>query len=240
VTYPSSASVTPAGENYLAVYTPPGYNPRRPTPYPTLYLSHGGGGNEVDWSTQGDLSNIMNNLIDTGQIQPMVVVMPNAYTYADVTNYAGYDENLVNSVIPYVQAHYDVSSLASERAFAGLSMGGAIANSLLFDYTSEFGYFGVMSPGFQGSPPYGNGHFNVPPASSIGPTEAAALKNTGIFVGGGWQDPIHYVATSEVTTLTAVGAAVHPDFINGGHEWYAWRILLRDFLTRVAFFPPAG
>ena len=27
---------------------PPGYNPHRRTPYPTLYLSHGGGGNEVD------------------------------------------------------------------------------------------------------------------------------------------------------------------------------------------------
>jgi len=33
---------------------------------------------------------------------------------------------------------------------------------------------------------------------------------------------------------------VFPDFINGGHEWYVWRILLRDFLTRVAFFPVVG
>jgi len=240
VTYPSPASVTPVGENYLAVYTPPGYNPHRATPYPTLYLSHGGGGNETDWSTQGGLGAILDNLIGTGQIQPMVVVMPNAYTFANVTAYADYDANLVNSVIPYVQSHYRVSTAVSERAFAGLSMGGAITNSLLFNDTAEFGYFGVLSPGFQGAPPYGNGHYNVPAASSLTANQITGLKGVGIYVGGGWQDPIHFVATSEVSTLSSVGVSVSPDYINGGHEWYVWRILLRDFLTRVAFFPPVA
>ncbi|MER5515719.1 hypothetical protein [Streptomyces sp. NPDC002763] len=28
------------------------------------------------------------------------------------------------------------------------------------------------------------------------------------------------------------------DFVNGGHEWFVWRRLIRDFLTRTAFFPP--
>jgi enterochelin esterase-like enzyme len=37
--------------------------------------------------------------------------------------------------------------------------------------------------------------------------------------------------------LVNAGLPVTPDFINGGHEWYVWRILLKDFLTRVAFFP---
>ncbi|WP_272589232.1 hypothetical protein [Streptomyces sp. M92] len=30
---------------------------------------------------------------------------------------------------------------------------------------------------------------------------------------------------------------VQSDFIDGGHQWSVWRILLRDFLTRVAFLP---
>src|SRR5207244_2762897 len=41
VTYPSPGHVTPAGQNYLVVYTPPNYDPNRAKPYPTLYLSHG-------------------------------------------------------------------------------------------------------------------------------------------------------------------------------------------------------
>ena len=67
VTYPSPLSTDPAGEHYLALYTPPGYNPNRATPYPTLYLSHGGGGNEVDWSTQGVANRIIDNLIASGK-----------------------------------------------------------------------------------------------------------------------------------------------------------------------------
>ena len=63
------------GANFLAIYTPPGYQAHRSKPYPTLYLSPGAGLNEVDWSTQGDASNIVDNLIDKHQIQPIVVVL---------------------------------------------------------------------------------------------------------------------------------------------------------------------
>ena len=44
-------------------------------PYPTLYLSHGGGGNEVDWTTQGVANRIIDNLIAARMVQPMVIVM---------------------------------------------------------------------------------------------------------------------------------------------------------------------
>jgi hypothetical protein len=40
-----------------------------------------------------------------------------------------------------------------------------------------------------------------------------------------------------VSTLGKAGIPVATNFVNGGHEWYVWRILLRDFLTRVAFLP---
>jgi hypothetical protein len=82
-------------------------------------------------------------------------------------------------------------------------------------------------------------------------TQIAALKQVpGIYVGCGWQDPgvaqwgaaaglaDGFTGTAqEVTELTGDRITVTPDFINGGHEWYVWRILLRDFLTRVAFHP---
>jgi enterochelin esterase-like enzyme len=233
VTYPSPTHVSPPGQNYLAIYTPPGYNSARPTPYPTLYISHGGGGNEVDWTTQGDLGNILDNLIDTGQVQPMVVVMTNFNGFTDDCAALAWDQeysqDLINSVIPYVQAHYDVSDQPAERAFSGLSCGGFLTSYLLLNNTSEFGYYGEMSGAFA-------------TALSGGPTtltsaQVSALQKVGIFMGGGWQDPIHYLQLSEVNSLQAAGVGVTPDFINGGHEWYVWRILLKDFLTRVAFWP---
>jgi enterochelin esterase-like enzyme len=232
VTYPSPASTSPAGSSYLAVYTPPGYKPHRATPYPTLYLS--APGSELDWSTQGDLANIMDNLIDTGQIAPMIVVTPAVSSLPTSAGNEVYDNNLINAVLPYVQSHYNVSTDPSQRAYAGIGYSGNIANSLLFDHTGEFGYIGAMSFGVPGQ----NGNFDVPPASAITAQQAAALNKTGIFVGGGRFDPNHYSHAAEIATLAQAGVAVTPDFIVAGHEWYTWRILLKDFLTRVAFYPP--
>jgi len=240
VTYSSPGHVTPAGENYLVIYTPPGYDPNRSKPYPTLYLNHGGGENEMGWSTQGDLANIMDNLIDDGEIQPMIVVNPNAMGYPASSNNEAFRNDLINNAIPYVEAHYNVSTSAADRAFSGLSMGGLLTNQFMLYNPDAFGYYGMMSAGF-------------PPANStLTDAQAAALKDKSIFVGCGWQDVIfadgfgignvkfHTGPQREVGTLVAAGVPVTPDFINGGHEWYVWRILLKDFVTRVAFWPPVA
>ena len=229
VTYASARSVTPAGKNYLAVYTPPGYDPRRGAAYPTVYLNSGGS-NEIDWSTQGDVGSILDNLIDTGEIQPMVVVMPNTQGFPSDAQ-ASFDANLLDTVIPYVQAHYDVSHSASERAVGGLGYGASISNSLLAQDTQQFGYYGIMSPGL-------NADYRFP--TTLTTAQVAAMKKVSIMVGGGLQDPSHYYHASQVAELVDAGVAVTPDFVMGGHNWYAWRQGVRDFLTRVAFFPPVA
>jgi len=228
VTYPQDLSASPElpGYNKLAIYTPPGYDPQRSAAYPTLYLSGGNSSNEIDWSTRADAANILDNLIDTHKIRPIVVVMT-TFDFTDClgADQAEYDQNLVSVVIPYIQANYDVSIEPRQRAFAGLSCGGGMAASLLVNYTSKFGYFGVMSP-------------HPPTAPSA--TQASAIKHVGVLVGGGNQDPIHDEAVLEAQGLRQAGDKITTDFINGGHDWYVWRILLHDFLTRVAFKPANG
>ena len=237
VAYPSPTHVSPAGENHLAVYTPPGYDPGRAEPYPTLYLSHGGGGNEMDWSTQGAVPNIMDSLVNTGHIQPMVVVMINFEGF-DLSCPAkgwvdGVGEDIVNNVVPYVEAHYDVTKEPAGRAFAGLSCGGALGEAFLINQPAEFGYYGIFSPGG------GN------PFTDLTDKQAAALRGLAIFIGGGYQEPTvtqgkpgpRANAVNDVALLTASGITVTPEFINGTHEWYVWRILLHDYLLHVAFAP---
>jgi len=213
------------GVNFLAIYTPHGYDAHRPTPYPTLYLSPGAGLNEVDWSTQGDAANILDNLIDKHQIEPMVVVMtytgcPNMDTTSCASN--AYDEGLLQAVIPYVQARYDVSRESSQRAFAGFSAGGYLTGTLLVDDTSKFGYFGLFS-----SCPVA---VTVPDAAQV-----AAMRRVRVMVGGGLQDPeCHPFAVQDVAMLHNAGVSAVTEFFYGGHDWDVWRRLLRDFLTRVA------
>ena len=59
----------------MRVYTPPGYSPNRK--YPVLYLLHGIGGNDREWTAACHADHILDNLLAEGKIEPMVVVFPN-------------------------------------------------------------------------------------------------------------------------------------------------------------------
>jgi len=59
----------------MVVYTPPGYS--KDKKYPVLYLMHGAGQNERDWTQSGRAHVIMDNLIADKKIEPMIVVFPN-------------------------------------------------------------------------------------------------------------------------------------------------------------------
>jgi enterochelin esterase-like enzyme len=231
-TYSSPGHVTPADKNYLVVYTPPNYDSARAKPYPTLYLSHGGGENEMGWSTQGVAGNILDNLINTGQIQPVVVVMPNGGGYPGSTFNEAYDRDLIDNMLPYVEGRYHVSKSPMDRAFSGLSMGGMLTNSFIIKHPEVFQYYGMMSAGLP------------PQYATLTEEQAAALKGKSIWVGGGWQDSIHAQGFTshtgparEVSTFAKAGIPAATNFVHGGHEWYVWRILLRDFLSGVAFLP---
>jgi enterochelin esterase-like enzyme len=231
VSYPDPQSTNPVGSHPLAVYLPPGYNQRN-APYPTLYLSHGGGGNEVDWTTQGAANSILDNLITAKEIQPMVVVMTNfnnlGCTFFDASCYA---LDVKNYVIPYVNAHFNVSQNPDERAFAGLSLGGLMANYLLFNDTTLFGYYGSWSIGSLGAPP----------ASSPLWQNPALHTRLGIQLGGGIFDSLTVPGiNSYETTLETNGIPFTTDMVTGGHEWYTWRQTLYNFLTTVAFKHPPG
>src|SRR5678815_2759658 len=62
----------------MQVYMPPGYETSQ-TRYPVLYLLHGYGGDENEWSAGGRAIQIMDNLIASGRARPMIVVMPNGH-----------------------------------------------------------------------------------------------------------------------------------------------------------------
>ena len=62
---------------HCLVYVPPGYDTNTKGRYPVLYLLHGWGENELGWTFQGHVEQIMDNLIAEGKAKPMLVVMDN-------------------------------------------------------------------------------------------------------------------------------------------------------------------
>jgi enterochelin esterase-like enzyme len=233
VSYPDPQSTSPVGSHPLAVYLPPGYNPRRRVPYPTLYLSHGGGGNEVDWTTQGAANSILDNLIAARKIQPMVVIMTDFNNLGTCTTFDAtcYALDVKDYVIPFVNAHFNVSHNPDMRAFAGLSLGGMMANYLLFNDTTLFGYYGSWSIASLGAPAATSSLWQNP----------ALRTRLGIQLGGGLFDELTVPGiNSYEATFVTNGIPFTTDLVTGGHEWYTWRQLLYNFVTTVAFRHPAG
>ena len=223
LTYADPESTNPVGQHYVAVYTPPGYDPHRTLPYPTLYISHGAGGVEADWFTQGVANRIIDNLLAQGKMQPAVVVSTNFNGLPNGN--AGYQADVLNRVIPFIEANFNVSHRAADRAFAGLSAGGSRANQLIFNATTSFGYFATWSIGTGGAPPAGDARYANPDLKKL----------LGLVVGGGRFDSITVSKATLEGYLTTNGVPFTDDTIDGGHEWYTWRQLLHDYAGTVAF-----
>lgn len=187
----------------------------------------------MDWTTQGAANSILDNLIAARKIQPMVVIMTDfnnlgTCTIFDATCYA---LDVKDYVIPVVNAHFNVSQNPDKRAFAGLSLGGMMANYLLFNDTKLFGYYGSWSIASLGAPAATSSLWQNP----------ALRTRLGIQLGGGLFDELTVPGiNSYEATFVTNGIPFTTDLVTGGHEWYIWRPLLYNFLTTVAFRHPAG
>ncbi len=200
-----------------SVYLPPNYE-KNQRKFPTLYLSHGGWGNHIDWSTQGLANNIIDNLIAEHKIRPMVVVMTN---FNDV--YWDYRTDLIDSVIPDVESKFRVNHNPNQRGFAGLSMGGYLAADILANAPWEFGFVGIWS---------GWNLQNV----DLQPNLADIRKVRGIDVSVGERDFLYNDSVYLMGQLDEYGIP-YSGLVTPGdcHTWYFWRDTLYQFLTESLF-----
>lgn len=114
------------------VYLPFGYNANADTQYPVLYLLHGFTDTYEAWVRKGQVDIIADELLATGEIVPMIIIMPNAggpdtrHTwngYFDMDGWA-YETFFYTELIPTVEARYHIYGDRQHRAVSGLSMGG--------------------------------------------------------------------------------------------------------------------
>jgi enterochelin esterase-like enzyme len=145
------------------VYLPPGYMSDKK--YPVLYLLHGVGGNEYEWTGYVKAHAIVDNLIASGHAVPMIVVLPNGRAMADdrppanpftpenIKAFAGFERDLLDSLIPAVQAKYSTLTDREHRALAGLSMGGGQTLNFGLGHLDTFAWLGAFSSAPNTKPP---------------------------------------------------------------------------------------
>ena len=218
----------------LTVYTPYGYEANSKTKYPVLYLLHGAGGDEEAWSSMGRTAQILDNLIEKGLAEPMIVVMPNgngnqqaAQTYGlpnaemdwrDPSTRNNYVKSLCEEIVPFIEKNYRVVAKKSHRAIAGLSMGGGHTISASGMYPQLFDYICPLSMGAQRTPELD--------------AQLQGIKKAGYklyWLACGNTDFLFENANELDGALTANGLE-HTYFVSeGGHVWANWRLYLNTF-----------
>ena len=219
----------------LTVYTPYGYENNPKKKYPVLYLLHGAGGDEEAWSSMGRAAQILDNLIEKGLAEPMIVVMPNGnpgQAAARTLNIPekqidwrspdfrdAYVKSLCTEIVPFIEKNFRAVAKPSSRAIAGLSMGGGHTISASILYPEMFDYICPLSA-----------------AGSATPEQIATLKKAGVklyFLACGNTDFLFQGAEEMHAKLTEQGLD-HEYFVSdGGHVWANWRLYLNTFAQKL-------
>jgi hypothetical protein len=201
----------------LGVYLPPGYDPNRAEPYKTIYMQHGSGQDQSDWMNIGSVPIIMDNLLQDGATEPAVVVTTNsAYMGASPYNV------LTNTIVPFVENTYNVSTDRMDRAFAGLSMGASMTTNIINNNPLRFGYYGVYS--FR---------------AGIN-TNTANLDKAYVHIGCGIWDNLNLCATPAQLNGLVGKVNFKNTVLAGGHDFNAWpqlfAIFARDYVWQRGAF----
>lgn len=125
------------------VYLPPCYNRHTSQRYPVLYLVHGQSFTDDQWQRLG-AGDVADHLIDTGQAEPFIIVMPRDRIWTDPDK-DPFDIGLVETLIPYIDSHYRTQADRLHRAVGGMSRGAGWALHLGLTHPDVFGSVGMHS-----------------------------------------------------------------------------------------------
>lgn len=218
---------------HVQVYLPPGYAPGQR--HPVLYLLHGIAGNEHEWTGYVQAHAIVDRLITHGQAVPMILVMPNGRALADdapgpnpfapdrVLGFARFEQELLEQLIPAVQAAYGVRTDRLGRALAGLSMGGGQALNFGLGHLDTFAWVA----GFSAAP-------NTRPPQELVPDPAAARgKLALLYLSCGRRDGLIDVSQRTHRHLRDQQVPHLWNVDDHGHDGAAWASNLYHFAQRL-------
>jgi enterochelin esterase-like enzyme len=218
-----------------SVYLPPGYSALRK--FPVLYLLHGIAGNQHEWTGYVQAHTILDNLIADGRALPMIVVMPNGralpddrpppadrmFTPEHVAGFAKFERELLEVLIPAIDARYATFGDRRHRAIAGLSMGGGQALDFGLVHLDRFAWIGGFSP----AP-------NTRPAPELLPDGDVARQRLALlYLSCGKQDGLIRLSQDFHRYLKQHGIAHVWNVDEHGHDRESWADNLYHFAQRL-------
>ncbi len=221
-------------ERPLVIYTPPGYTEDTQKSYPVLYLIHGMTDTQETWYKVGRTNYILDNLIAQGKAEPMIVVMPYANAYPALMKKGPlpqmnlmstdlFTNELLNEIIPYVQANYRARTDRDNRAVAGFSLGGRQTLGAGLGHPDTFGWVCAFAPAV-----FPQGLAESFKNEYASPEQLRALKL--LWLSCGKDDSLYAGSKALEKELKSQKVACETLYTPGGHTWMNCRI----YLTRIA------
>ncbi|MBI2685063.1 MAG: hypothetical protein HYX27_02015 [Acidobacteria bacterium] len=220
-TYNSSTGL---GIRRLIVYTPPGYNNGPAGRYPVVYLMHGSGDEETAWTQMGSANVIADNLIATGRMRPMIIVMPNGHASGENAR-ERVEQDLIRDILPLIDSQYRTIPNRIGRSIAGLSMGAFQAMWYAMDHPDLFNGLGIMSGGV----------FGAEGEAGILRFARQKLRFRTLWITIGERD-MNLSLSRRLDKLLSEHAIEHEFSIKPGlgHTWQFWRPALSELLPRLS------
>ncbi len=215
------------------VYLPPGYTPDKK--YPVLYLLHGIGGNENEWLHFAAPNVILDNLIADGKAVPMIIVMPNGralpddraignpYEPAKAAGFAKFERDLLDYLIPAIQAKYATLTDREHRALAGLSMGGGQTLNFGLGHLDTFAWLGAFSAAPN----------TKAPAELLPDPEAARRQLKLLYISCGNKDGLINISQAVHAYLKQHEVPHIWNVDDSGHDPHTWGSNLYHFAQRI-------
>ncbi len=223
----------PMNQEPYFVYTPPNYDPKHKGGYPVLYLLNGWSHYGDSWLTVGRADLMLDSLISTGSIVPMIVVMPQGYgDYSFVSagrgvwedaarinnNLTLYSKMFMQEIVPAVEREYPIAKGRDNHAITGLSMGGLESLIIGVNHADYFAYVGGFSSALV--------HTDLNQLI-LDPGMARNLRL--LWVACGTSDGLINTNRNFVTWAKSKNLPVTPVETPGRHTWLVWRNNLTHF-----------
>jgi enterochelin esterase-like enzyme len=110
--------------------------------FPVVYLLHGLGDDESSWLEYGRIAQYADLSVSSGEVVPMIFVMPQGFRTYYVNDYQGsflYEDMFVNELVPHIDSLFRTIPQKQSRATLGYSMGGFGAIMLHLKHPDVFG-----------------------------------------------------------------------------------------------------
>ncbi|OLE77688.1 MAG: hypothetical protein AUG02_01075 [Chloroflexi bacterium 13_1_20CM_2_70_9] len=219
------------------VYLPPQYATDTTRRFPTLYLLHGMGGSDDQWIDVGAPVSA-EKMIRSGQIAPLVVVMPEGETAYWVDHANGgprWGAYVAVDLVKEVESAFRVQTGQTHRAIGGLSMGAHGAVQLALNYPGVFGVVGAHSlvlRRFDSAPAYFGDQQQWSQRDPMGlvKTKPQAVRAVALWIDIGKDDPWAPLAERFDRELTDLHIAHQWHEWPGDHSGIYWSAHLGDYL----------